>query len=41
MRGVLLKGVSFGALWPEALVLTGFAVLLVSMSVRKFHKTVE
>ena len=41
MRGVLLKGVSFGDLWPEALVLTGFAVLLVSMSVRKFHKTVE
>jgi ABC-2 type transport system permease protein len=41
MRGVLLKGVSFDALWPEALVLTGFAVLLVSMSVRKFHKTVE
>jgi ABC-2 type transport system permease protein len=41
MRGVLLKGVSIGALWPEALVLTGFAVLLVFMSVRKFHKTVE
>lgn len=41
MRGVLLKGVSFGDLWPEALVLTAFAVLLVSMSVRKFHKTVE
>jgi ABC-2 type transport system permease protein len=41
MRGVLLKGVEMSDLWPEALVLTGFAVLLVSMSVRKFHKTVE
>ena len=41
MRGVLLKGVSLGDLWMEALVLTSFAVLLVSLSVRKFHKTVE
>jgi ABC-2 type transport system permease protein len=41
MRGILLKEVSLSDLWPEALVLTAFAVILVAMSVRKFHKTVE
>jgi ABC-2 type transport system permease protein len=41
MRGVLLKGVELGDVWRQALVLTGFAVVLVAMSVRKFHKTVE
>jgi ABC-2 type transport system permease protein len=41
MRGVLLKGVEFADVWRQALVLTGFAVLLVGMSVRKFSKTVE
>jgi len=38
---VLLKGVELSDVWKEALVLTGFAVLLVGMSVRKFSKTVE
>ena len=41
MRSVLLKGVEFADVWREALVLTGFAVLLVGLSVRKFSKTVE
>ena len=41
MRGVLLKGVQFGDVWRQALVLVGFAVLLVGMSVRRFSKTVE
>ena len=41
MRSVLLKAVEFADVWHEALVLTGFAVLLVGMSVRKFSKTVE
>jgi ABC-2 type transport system permease protein len=41
MRGILLKDVTLIDLWPEALVLTFFAVILVGMSVRKFHKTVE
>ena len=41
MRGVLLKGVELGDVWRQALVLTGFAIVLVGMSVRKFHKTVE
>src|ERR671924_162281 len=38
MRGILLKEVTLSDLWPEALVLTAFAVILVAMSVRKFHK---
>jgi ABC-2 type transport system permease protein len=41
MRGVLLKGVELSDVWRDALVLLGFAVLTVGMSVRKFSKTVE
>ena len=41
MRGVLLKGVQLEDVWRQALVLVGFAVLLVGMSVRRFSKTVE
>jgi ABC-2 type transport system permease protein len=41
MRGVLLKGVQLSDVWRPALALTGFAIVLVAMSVRKFHKTVE
>lgn len=41
MRGVLLKGVELSDVWRQALALTGFAIVLVGMSVRKFHKTVE
>jgi ABC-2 type transport system permease protein len=41
MRGVLLKGVELSDVWRDALVLLGFAVLTVGMSVKKFSKTVE
>jgi ABC-2 type transport system permease protein len=41
LRGILLKGVGFRALWPEFLAMWGFAVLIVMMSVRRFHKTLE
>jgi ABC-2 type transport system permease protein len=41
LRGVLLKGVGLGQLWPESLVLAGFAVVLVALSVLRFQKTVE
>ena len=41
LRGILLKGVGFEALWPELLALVGFAVLIVTLSVRRFHKTLE
>ncbi len=41
LRGVLLKGVGFGQLWTESLILAGFAVVLVALSIVRFHKTVE
>ncbi len=41
MRGILLRGVGLESLWREALVLTGFSVGLIGLSVRRFRKTVE
>ena len=41
LRGVLLKGSGLDALWPDAAILTVFAVLLVALSVRRFSKTIE
>jgi ABC-2 type transport system permease protein len=41
LRGVLLKGVGIEQLWPQALVLVGFAVGLIVLSVMRFHKTIE
>jgi len=41
LRGVLLKGVGLGELWPQALALVGFAIGLVALSVMRFHKTIE
>lgn len=41
LRGILLKGTGFGELWPQFLALWGFAFLIVTLSVRRFHKTLE
>jgi len=41
MRGILLKGVGWEALWQEAFVLIGFSVGLIGMSVVKFRKSME
>jgi ABC-2 type transport system permease protein len=41
LRGVLLKGVGASKLMPEFAALCGFAVVIVGMSVRRFHKTLE
>jgi ABC-2 type transport system permease protein len=41
VRGVALKGVGLAAIWQPALILTGFAVVLVSVSVKRFSKTME
>ena len=41
LRGVLLKGVGLSHLWVPSLVLVGFAVVLVSLSVLRFQKTIE
>jgi len=41
LRGILLKDVGLGALWPQTLVLLLFAAVLVSLSVKRFTKTIE
>lgn len=41
MRGILLKGTGWEALWREAVVLLGFSVGLIGMSVVRFRKSVE
>jgi ABC-2 type transport system permease protein len=40
LRGVLLKGIGIGQLWPETLALMGFAVGLILLSVARFTKTI-
>jgi len=39
LRGILLREAGMGALWKEALILMAFAVAVISMSVRRFSKT--
>jgi ABC-2 type transport system permease protein len=41
LRGILLKGVGLAELWPQSLVLLGFAVGLLAVSVWRFSRTVE
>lgn len=41
LRDVLLRGTSWASFWTEALVLVGFSVVLIALSVKRFHKTVE
>ncbi|MGH7608002.1 MAG: ABC transporter permease [Gemmatimonadales bacterium] len=41
LRGILLKGVGAAALWPEMLILAGFAAGLIALAVRRFHKTLD
>jgi hypothetical protein len=38
---VLLKGIGLEQLWAEGMILTAFAVVLVSASVVRFSKTIE
>jgi len=40
LRGVLLKGIGLMELWPDAVILGGFAVVLIGLSVARFRKTV-
>lgn len=41
LRGILLKDIGIEYLWRDALVLVLFAVVLVTLSVRRFSKTVD
>jgi ABC-2 type transport system permease protein len=40
LRGVLMKDAGLSAVWPEALILAGFAAALVGLSVTRFRKTI-
>ena len=41
LRGILLRGVGIEALWRETLILVAFAVGLIALAVRRFHKTLD
>jgi ABC-2 type transport system permease protein len=41
VRGITLKGNQLGHMWQQAAILTGFALLLVTVSVKRFSKTME
>ena len=39
IRGIFLKGVGAGTLWPQMVALGAIGVLTLGLSVRRFHKT--
>ncbi len=41
MRGIVLRGVGLDMLWKPSLILAGFSVVLLMLSVRRFHKTID
>ena len=41
LRGVYLKGVGLEVLWPDIAAMAGLAALLLSVSVLRFHKSLE
>lgn len=41
VRGIFLKGSGFDILWPNMLVLAIFGVTILTLSVKRFHKTLE
>jgi drug efflux transport system permease protein len=41
LRGILLKGVGYAELWPEFAILAAFAVGLIALAVKRFHKTLD
>jgi ABC-2 type transport system permease protein len=41
VRGIVLKGVGFSYLWPSLLPLLVFGVIIFSLAVLKFRKTLD
>jgi ABC-2 type transport system permease protein len=41
LRGILLKGVGITVVYPEALILLMFALVIIAASVLRFKKKVE
>jgi ABC-2 type transport system permease protein len=40
LRGIYLKDVGIGVLWPEVLFLAGFGAIVMTVAVRKFKKKI-
>src|SRR5579859_343757 len=41
LRGILLKGVGIESLWPEVAALAAFGAVVITLAVRRFHKTLD
>lgn len=41
LRSIFLKGVGLDVLWPDMLLMAGFAVLMLSVSILRFRKSLE
>ena len=41
IRGVMLRGASLVELWPDALALVAFIVVMMTLAVSRFHKSLE
>lgn len=41
VRGIFLKGTDLSHLWPQACALAAFGVVIFTLSVKRFHKTLE
>ncbi len=41
VRGIFLKGTDASHLWPQAAALLGFGILILSLSVKRFRRTLE
>ena len=41
LRGVLLKGTGIEAIWPDVVVLIGFAIVLLTLSAFRFRKSLD
>lgn len=41
LRGVYLKGVGFDVLWPQIAILLTIAIFLLTISILRFHKSLD
>ena len=41
LRGIFLKGVGFGVLWPQAAALAAFAIVVIILAATRFRKRLE
>jgi ABC-2 type transport system permease protein len=41
IRGVFLKGIGFGVLWPQMVALLAIGLAVLTFAVKRFHKTIS